>query len=103
MPVERELHIAGRPEVFVIGDAAAAKDVRIEVDTGPEADSVFADPTALRQILSNLLENAVRYDESLAKVEGGNGRMGVVGFCYGGAMANFLATRLPDLAAAAPF
>jgi carboxymethylenebutenolidase len=29
--------------------------------------------------------------------------MGVVGFCYGGGMANFLATRLPDLAAAAPF
>jgi carboxymethylenebutenolidase len=29
--------------------------------------------------------------------------MGVVGFCYGGAMANFLATQLPDLAAAAPF
>ena len=39
----------------------------------------------------------------LAKVEGGNGRLGVVGFCYGGGMANFLATRLPDLAAAAPF
>jgi carboxymethylenebutenolidase len=27
----------------------------------------------------------------------------VVGFCYGGGMTNFLATRLPDLAAAAPF
>lgn len=39
----------------------------------------------------------------LANVEGGNGRMGVVGFCYGGGMANFLATRLPGLAAAAPF
>jgi len=39
----------------------------------------------------------------LANLEGGNGRMGVVGFCYGGGMANFLATRLPDLAAAAPF
>jgi carboxymethylenebutenolidase len=34
---------------------------------------------------------------------GGNGRVGVVGFCYGGAMANFLATRLPDLGAAVPF
>ncbi|MFC5577848.1 dienelactone hydrolase family protein [Lysobacter niabensis] len=39
----------------------------------------------------------------LANIEGGNGRMGVVGFCYGGGMANFLATRLPDLVAAAPF
>jgi len=30
-------------------------------------------------------------------------RMGVVGFCYGGGMAHFLSTRLPDLAAAVPF
>jgi carboxymethylenebutenolidase len=32
-----------------------------------------------------------------------SGRVGVVGFCYGGAIANFLATRLPDLGAAVPF
>jgi carboxymethylenebutenolidase len=31
------------------------------------------------------------------------GRMGVVGFCYGGAIANLLATRLPELGAAVPF
>ena len=39
----------------------------------------------------------------LSALKEGNGRMGVVGFCYGGGIANFLATRLPDLAAAAPF
>jgi len=39
----------------------------------------------------------------LRTVAGHNGRMGVVGFCYGGAMANWLATQLPDLAASAPF
>ena len=33
----------------------------------------------------------------------GNGRLGVVGFCYGGGIANFLATRLPDLGAAVAF
>ena len=44
-----------------------------------------------------------RAAELLARIEGGNGRLGVVGFCYGGGMANFLATRLPELAAAAPF
>ena len=33
----------------------------------------------------------------------GHGRMGVVGFCYGGGVAHMLATQLPDLAAAVPF
>jgi carboxymethylenebutenolidase len=29
----------------------------------------------------------------------GNGKVGAVGFCYGGGMVNFLATRVPDMAA----
>ncbi|HMG22091.1 MAG TPA: dienelactone hydrolase family protein [Kofleriaceae bacterium] len=31
------------------------------------------------------------------------GKIGAVGFCYGGGITNFLATQLPDLAAAVPF
>ena len=31
------------------------------------------------------------------------GKMGAVGFCYGGGMVNFLATRVPDLAAGVAF
>ncbi len=41
--------------------------------------------------------------EALSGFEGGNGRMGATGFCYGGAIVNRLATKLPGLAAAAPF
>ena len=39
----------------------------------------------------------------LKKLPEGNGKVGVVGFCYGGSISNFLATRIPDLAAAVPF
>lgn len=39
----------------------------------------------------------------LKSVPDATGKVGVVGFCYGGGIANFLATRLPDLAAAVPF
>jgi len=33
----------------------------------------------------------------------GNGKVGAVGFCYGGGVVNFLAAKLPDLAAGVPF
>lgn len=33
----------------------------------------------------------------------GNGKLGAVGFCYGGGIVHWLATQLPDLAAGVPF
>jgi carboxymethylenebutenolidase len=39
----------------------------------------------------------------LKTLPNGNGKVGVVGFCYGGGIANYLATMIPDLAAAVPF
>jgi len=40
---------------------------------------------------------------ALKGLEQSSGKVGVVGFCYGGGIANYLATVLPDLAAAVPF
>jgi carboxymethylenebutenolidase len=36
-------------------------------------------------------------------VQGASGKLGAVGFCYGGGVVNTLAERLPDLTAAVPF
>ncbi len=36
-------------------------------------------------------------------IAGGNGKLGATGFCYGGGIVNFLATRLPELTAGVPF
>ncbi|MGO4221257.1 dienelactone hydrolase family protein [Lysobacter sp. TAF61] len=66
------------------------------------------DEDAARTLFAQLDQAKTREDfvaaaGLLAGIEGGNGRLGAVGFCYGGGIANFLATRLPNLAAAAPF
>jgi carboxymethylenebutenolidase len=39
----------------------------------------------------------------LKKRSDATGKVGAVGFCYGGGIVNMLATRIPDLAAAVPF
>ncbi|MGH8086217.1 MAG: dienelactone hydrolase family protein [Lysobacter sp.] len=66
------------------------------------------DEDAARALFAKLDQDKTHADflaaaSMLGTLEGGNGKMGAVGFCYGGAMTNFLATRLPDLDAAAPF
>lgn len=66
------------------------------------------DEDAARALFQQLDQAKTREDmlaaaAYLATVDGGNGRMGAIGFCYGGAIANFLATRLPGLRAAIPF
>jgi carboxymethylenebutenolidase len=37
------------------------------------------------------------------RITGGNGKVGVTGFCFGGGIAGMLATKMPSLRAAAPF
>jgi carboxymethylenebutenolidase len=48
-------------------------------------------------------EDFLAAEDVLKHLPEGNGKVGVMGFCYGGGIANFLATRVPDLAAAVPF
>lgn len=48
-------------------------------------------------------EDMVAAAQFLKAHEAVNGKIGAVGFCYGGGVANLLAVRIPDLAASVPF
>lgn len=50
-----------------------------------------------------MLEDFIAAYEYLRSHENCNGKVGVVGFCFGGWISNMMAVRLPDLAAAVPF
>ena len=70
-------------EVFApLQSAATAKGVRLRTEVGPDADHLYIDPTAARQILSNLAENAMRHTTAgeivlFSKIEDGGTRIGV--------------------------
>lgn len=52
---------------------------------------------------NEMLEDFIAAFEFLKKHPDCNGKIGVVGFCFGGWIANMMAVRVPDLAAAVPF
>ncbi|HLA60146.1 MAG TPA: dienelactone hydrolase family protein [Puia sp.] len=52
---------------------------------------------------NEMLEDFIAAFEYLKKDPECNGKIGVVGFCFGGGIANMMAVRLPDLSAAVPF
>jgi signal transduction histidine kinase len=60
-PVRVDVALAADEALGPARDAAAAKGVALDVAPAPGALAVWADPTAVRQVLSNLVENAVRH------------------------------------------
>ena len=62
-PVVAQVDVAGMvQDVFTaVQSAASAKGLALVAEVGPDATHVRVDPTAFRQILTNLVENAVRY------------------------------------------
>lgn len=66
------------------------------------------DEDKAREMFAKLDQPRVRNDFVAAAryalgLTGGNGRLGAVGFCFGGGIVNMLATRVPELRAAVPF
>ncbi len=66
------------------------------------------DEDRARELFPKLDPAKVRVDflaaaQAVRALPSSNGRLGVVGFCFGGSIANFLATQLPELQAAVPF
>jgi carboxymethylenebutenolidase len=66
------------------------------------------DEDKARELFKGLDQNKTRADfiaaaEELKDLPKSNGKLGAVGFCYGGGIVNYLATQLPDLDAGVPF
>lgn len=66
------------------------------------------DEDKARELFPKLDQNKTRADFIAAanyvkSLPDGNGKFGVTGFCYGGGISNFIATKFPDLGAAVPF
>jgi two-component system phosphate regulon sensor histidine kinase PhoR len=64
-----DIGAVAREVAAAVGDPAARQRVRFAVEVAPGAESVQADPDAVRQILTNLFDNALRYapDGSMVK------------------------------------
>ncbi len=66
------------------------------------------DEDKARELFKQLDQTKTRADflaaaDVLKHLPEGNGKVGAIGFCYGGGVVHFLATQIPDLAAGVPF
>ena len=82
--------IAFAPDaLFPLGGYPGDEDKARELFKGLDQNKTHADFLVAADVLKNLPE--------------GNGKVGAVGFCYGGGIVNYLATQIPSLAAGVPF
>ena len=86
----------------VVGFLALAPDVLTPVGGYPGNDDKGRELQATLDP-KKMIEDFVAAAVYLKSHPECTGKVGVVGFCYGGGVANTLAVRLPDLAAAVPF
>lgn len=75
--------------LFPLGGYPGDEDKARELFPKLDATKTRADIVAAAKLLQTSAES--------------NGHVGAVGFCWGGGIANYLATQLPDLRAAVPF
>ena len=75
--------------LFSLGGYPGDEDKAREAFTRLDANKTRADFLAATRALLTLPE--------------GNGKVGAVGFCFGGGIVNYLATQVPELSAAVPF
>ena len=88
--------------VALAGFISLAPDALTPLGGYPGTDDKGREMQAKRD-KNEMLEDFIAGFEYLKTVDNCNGKVGVVGFCYGGGVANTMAVRLPDLAAAVPF
>jgi carboxymethylenebutenolidase len=88
--------------VAVAGFTALAPDGLTPLGGYPGTDD---EAKAMQRTLDRgkLLEDFIAAFGRLKSDSDSNGKVGAVGFCFGGGVANTMAVRLPDLAAAVPF
>src|ERR1700733_6602454 len=84
------------------GFISIAPDALTPLGGYPGDDDKGRDMQAKRD-KNEMLEDFIDAFEYLRKRPECNGKVGVVGFCFGGGIANQMAVKLPDLAAAVPF
>jgi carboxymethylenebutenolidase len=84
------------------GFISIAPDALTPLGGYPGSDDKGREMQAKRNT-NEMLEDFIAAFEYLRKHPDCNGKVGAVGFCFGGGIVNMMAVRLPDLAAAVPF